>query len=271
MKESISMTEAQRYKELFQIYGKCVLVGCGCQFFQQFVGINTIMYYGPKIILATGITIPSIKDDATLGIVMNLPLAFMNAAGSTVAVFVIDKMGRRFVMLRCLPGVCGSCLLVALAMYLCNYTTGGAQTAGNVLALIALIVYLGFFSVGMSSTVWAVCAEIFPIHLIGSATALTTTMNWLANFAVSSSFLSLLEPKIGKVLAFVILGAFSAAAIAFVYFLVPETGGKPISENVKNIIGRDVPQGPNDALPTDSGKPRKITDESVPLLSQNDL
>lgn len=92
-------------------------MGCGLQFFQQFVGINTVMYYGPSIILATGISADGV-DPATLAILLNVPLAAMNAIGSTVAVFVLDKAGRRWVMLRGLPGILASCLVVSLAMYL---------------------------------------------------------------------------------------------------------------------------------------------------------
>ena len=49
--KSIQMTEWQRYKQLFTTYKRCLVVGCGLQFFQQFIGINTIMYYGPEIII----------------------------------------------------------------------------------------------------------------------------------------------------------------------------------------------------------------------------
>jgi len=103
------------------------------------------MYYGPKIIIATGIEMDEIESKEKLGIILNIPLALTNALGSAVAVLVIDKMGRRYIMLRTLPGVFLACITTSVSMYLCNYQTGTAQTVGNYVALVSLVVYLGFF------------------------------------------------------------------------------------------------------------------------------
>ena len=65
------------------------------------------MYYGPKIIIDTGITIPGLSLDE-VGIILNMPLAFMNAVGGVITIFYVDKKGRRFMMLRTLPGMIAS-------------------------------------------------------------------------------------------------------------------------------------------------------------------
>lgn len=101
--KQIEMSETQRIKELFTVYWKCLLVGCALQFFQQFCGINTVMYYGPKIILSTGLKIEGMSQER-MAIIFNIPLAAMNAIGSTIAILIIDSKGRRFIMLRTLPG-----------------------------------------------------------------------------------------------------------------------------------------------------------------------
>uniref|UniRef100_A0A7S3MZJ0 Major facilitator superfamily (MFS) profile domain-containing protein n=1 Tax=Strombidium inclinatum TaxID=197538 RepID=A0A7S3MZJ0_9SPIT len=196
------------------------------------------MYYGPDIIKETGIKVDGVDPDR-LSIILNIPLALVNAIGSTVAVFVIDKMGRRFIMLRTLPFTLIACLLVALSMYLTAFTSGDASIkTGNYLAMIALIMYLAFFSIGMSSTVWSVNTEIYPIHLIGSGSSLATATNWFSNFIVSTFFMSIMKNSdVGKVVAFALLGFFCLLAILFIYYLVPETGGRPINENIKNILG----------------------------------
>ena len=61
-KEFNNMTECQRYGELFTTYKKCVFISCMLQCLQQFLGINTIMYYGPQVIINTGLTIDGISD-----------------------------------------------------------------------------------------------------------------------------------------------------------------------------------------------------------------
>ena len=108
------------------------------------------------------------------------------------------------------------------------------------MALVSLILYLAFFSVGMSSTVWSVNTEIYPIHLIATGTALATSTNWLSNYIVSSTFLSIMQTDLGKVLAFIILAFFSLFAWIFIYYLLPETNGRPINVNVENVIKGNV-------------------------------
>jgi len=229
MQDQINMSECERLAQLFSTYGRCLIIGCGLQFFQQFIGINTIMYYGPDIIQETGISSDSI-DNETLLIILNVPLAFVNAIGSAVAVLLIEKMGRRFIMLRTLPFIVLSCMLVSLSMYLSNFgDSPSTQTFGNYLAMGSLILYLIFFSIGWSSTVWSVNTEIYPIHLVGSASSLATATNWFSNFLVSTFFLSIMKNSdTGKVIAFLLLGGFGLLAFAFVFLLLPETKGRAI-------------------------------------------
>ena len=69
--------------------------------------------------------------------------------------------------------------------------------------------------------------------------ALATATNWLSNFIVSTSFLTFMETKEGKVYTFLILAGFAVIAIIFVYYLVPETAGRRITKNIRLIIGEE--------------------------------
>ena len=100
--------------------------------------------------------------------------------------------------------------------------------------------YLISFSIGFSSTPWAVNSEIYPIHLIGTASAMATCTNWISNYAISSVFVSVLKLKEGKVIAFLPLAAFAGLAWLFIYFLLPETNGLTIQENLTNVMTRNI-------------------------------
>lgn len=191
------------------------------------------MYYGPEIIIDSGVTLDGVEDKERLGILLNIPLALTNAIGTTISIFIIDGLGRRYIMLRTLPGIVVSLLVVSLCMYLSIYSDDPDTKYGaRVCFMIALVTYLAFFSIGMSSTVWTVNSEIYPIHLVGTAVALATATNWLSNFAVASVFLSSMETDAGKVYTFDILAAFAILAWIFIFCLVPETANKKVSENV---------------------------------------
>lgn len=184
-----------------------------------------MMYYGPQIIIDSGITIDG-YDQEEMGILLNIPLAATNALGSVITIFVIDQLGRRYTMLRTLPFIFLTLCLISLSMYLSLYSDDPETVRnGHILFITSIILYLAFFSIGMSSTVWTVNSEIYPIHLVGTAVSLATATNWLSNFAVSSIFLTLMESDGGKVYTFLILAGFALAAFIFIYCLLPETAG----------------------------------------------
>ena len=80
----------------------------------------------------------------------------------------------------------------------------------------------------MSSTPWTVNAEIYPLHVIGTANSLSTTTNWTTNFVVATVFLIMLNTKLGSVLSFIVLAFFAMCAWIFIYYLLPETAGKTV-------------------------------------------
>ena len=79
------------------------------------------MYHGPNIILATGITVHGFRDKEQMGITLNLPMAFVNFIGTLIAVGYIDNKGRRFLILKTLPGIIVTLILISGCMYLTNY------------------------------------------------------------------------------------------------------------------------------------------------------
>jgi len=86
------------------------------------------MYYGPNIILGSGIKVGNLDPaEPRTGIILNIPLAFMNAVGSVITMVFIDKLGRRFIMIRLIPGIVLSLILVSYSMYLSKYEEVGSS------------------------------------------------------------------------------------------------------------------------------------------------
>ena len=182
-----------------------------------------------------------IEDKAMIGIMLNMVLAMVNAIGSTLACFTIDNLGRRYVILRCVPIVLVALIIVSCSMGINTYSEDEDEKfKGHVFFFTGVILYLAFYAIGFFSTPWAINAEIFPVHLIGTAVSIGSAANWIMSFFVGSIFLTVMDSDSGKVYAFLILAAFCVLAWVFTYFFVPETAGKPIEENIYNIIGEDL-------------------------------
>ena len=193
------------------------------------------MYYGPKILLTAGIHFPSMSDDKA-AILLNIVLSVVNAAGSLYACHIIDKTGRRWLMLRSLPFACVFWLVVAFGMFLKGYTT--YETIGLYTAFTGIVFYLIAFSIGMSSTPWTVNTEIYPIHIIGSGASWSTFTNWFTNFLVATFFPILLDSgNFGSVMCFIILASMAVLAWIFIYNLLPETANKEILQILTDILG----------------------------------
>ena len=130
-------------------------------------------------------------------------------------------------MLRCLPLLAVCMCGLSFGMYLIYYK---GSDLGSIVSVVSLMAYLACFSPGMGPQPWTVNSEIYPLHLRGAANGISTTANWVANYAVSSVFLTSTEQPIGKVLSYIAIALFCLMAFAFIYTLLPETKGKTLNE-----------------------------------------
>ena len=196
------------------------------QVWQQLCGINTALYYGPNIIEDAGFGGggSGVEHDREV-LLYSLPLSGINFVATIATLFVIDKLGRRYIMLRSLP-------FIAIFMWLLALSFGLIHMAevswARWMALFSLCLYLAAFAIGMGSTPWTVNAEIYPLPLRATANAFATTANWLSNYAVTAVFLTAVGSPLGTVLTYAIIGCFAMAAWVFIYFLLPETKGKSL-------------------------------------------
>jgi sugar porter (SP) family MFS transporter len=195
-----------------------LLVGIGLAVFQQVTGINTIIYYAPQIFEAAGFGTATTALAATMGI------GVVNVLATLVAIGLVDRWGRRPLLLAGLAGMIVSLLALGVASH--EGTTAGWLGATTV-ACIGL--YIVCFAFSLGPIVWLMISEIFPTRIRARAASVSTAANWLANFVVSLTF-PLLRVSLGSALTFGLYALFGVVAVAFVVQRVPETRGKTLEE-----------------------------------------
>ena len=207
------------------------------------------MYYGPLIMQKSGITISGLSTDES-GLVLNIPLAFSNFFGTMICVFLIERLGRRAILLITLPIMCVCWVTAAVGMiFVGERSSETAQTVGGYTVVIAIYFFVFVFAIGLSSTPWAINSEVFPLHVIGTASSLGATMNWVANALVAEVFKLITEISLSAtVILYIGMGCIAVGTFFFVYCLVPETAGKPISDILDSLLKQGYKEKEHDLL-----------------------
>jgi sugar porter (SP) family MFS transporter len=193
-----------------------LLVGLGLGIFQQLIGINTVIYYAPTILQFSGF------KSATVSILATMGVGAVNVAMTVVAVRLIDRVGRR-------PLLLGGLIPMALSLVAIGVAFDLRSGPVRWIAIASLIVYVGSFAVSWGWGFWLLNAELYPLEVRGRGTGLVVMVQWVANLAVSLTFLLLIH-AVGKPATFWLYAALCAAAIVFTAFYVPETKGKTLEE-----------------------------------------
>ncbi|OXM16107.1 sugar porter family MFS transporter [Paenibacillus herberti] len=215
MKESFKNEGTGSYKMLFKPgLRMALLVGVGLSALQQLSGINAVMYYAPEIFKQTGL-----GADASL--VQTILVGAVNFAFTILALWLIDKVGRKILLL-----VGTSVMTVALGIIAYAFQTD--MTSGPII-LIAILVYVAAFAVSLGAVLWVVLSEIFPSEIRGKAVAIGTMIHWMFDYAVSQSFPPLLQTT-GPAFVFGMFGVMTAVAFLFTLRLLPETKGLSLEQ-----------------------------------------
>ncbi|XP_047180478.1 inositol transporter 1-like isoform X1 [Vigna umbellata] len=194
------------------------LVGAGLQAFQQFIGINTVMYYSPTIVQMAGFR------SNELALLLSLLVAAMNAAGTILGIYLIDHAGRKKLALCSLGGVFASLIILSV-----SFLNQSSKEHYGWLAVLGLVLYIAFFAPGMGPVPWTMNSEIYPEEYRGICGGMSATVCWVSNLIVSQSFLSVAD-GIGTGSTFLILAAITVLAFVFVVLHVPETKGLTFDE-----------------------------------------
>jgi sugar porter (SP) family MFS transporter len=194
-----------------------LIVGIGLAMFQQVTGINTVIYFAPQIFQAAGLSSASVSILATAGV------GAVNVLLTIVSMWLIDRAGRRALLLWSLGGMAATLMILAGGFAL---GTSGALAWITVLSVAA---YVAFFAVGLGPVFWLLIAEIFPLAVRGRAMSLATISNWGFNLVVTVTFLGLID-LFGRTGTFLLYGVLTLVAVAFTAALVPETKGRSLEE-----------------------------------------
>lgn len=202
---------------------RSLIIACGLQAIQQFVGFNALMYFSSSIFEMVGF------KNSTL---VSCFIAGTNFLTTIVALVIIDKVGRRRILLYSIP-------LLLLSQVSCALAFGNidvdvethaisSPNTWRYLLLASLILFVTFYSIGLGNVPWQQ-SELFPQKVRGLGSSLSTATNWFGSMLVSFCFLSLMD-SISPTLTFLLFSFNTALSFIFVYFLYPELSGLQLEE-----------------------------------------
>ena len=205
--------------EKLMTYGwMCIFVGIMLSVFQQVVGINAVLYYAPRTFGDMGM-----QDPMMITVIMG----FINIMFTLVAIFTVEKLGRK-------P------LLITGSIGMAIGALGVAATFGHegleAITCVSLMLYAACFMFSWGPICWVLIAEIFPNTIRGKAVAIAVAFQWIFNFIVSSSFVPMFNMHLtegddfGHWFTYGLYGILCIVAAIFVWKLVPETKRRTLEE-----------------------------------------
>jgi MFS transporter, SP family, galactose:H+ symporter len=204
-----------------------LVIGLGLAVFQQITGINTVIYYAPTIIQSAGIPSASGAILATAGV------GVVNVFMTVVSMWLIDRVGRRPLLLT---GIVG--MILSLALLGLNFRLASAHSQVAWVAIVIIMLYVASFAISLGPIFWLLISEIYPLRIRGLAEGTAATTCWSANLLVSLTFLTLLQ-ALGATWTFWMYAALALVAWIFCYILVPETKGRSLEE-IENDLRKRV-------------------------------
>ncbi|UPK96511.1 hypothetical protein LCI18_007446 [Fusarium solani-melongenae] len=196
------------------------LVGAGIMFFQQFIGINALIYYSPTLFGTMGL-------DLNMQLIMSGVLNIIQLVGVFTSLWTLDRFGRKTILLigSVLTVIPLVIIAVTVGLFSDSWPTHRAE---GWISVAFLLFYMLVFGGSWAPIPWAVPAEVFPSSLRAKGVAISTCSNWINNFIIG-----LITPPLVQATgfgAYIFFAFFGLLSFAFVWFFVPETRGKTLEE-----------------------------------------
>ena len=225
IEQTLKNQEEAKYAELFLPKIRPLLfIGIILAVFQQITGINTIMYYAPKIFANVG-------QSNDIALLQTIAIGATNVFFTLLAMSLIDRFGRKLLILVGSGGM--MLMLMGLsALYFLKLTSG-------VLVLVFIIGYIAFFSASLGPAVWVIIAELFPNRLRSKGMSIAVMSLWMACILVTITFPMMLERLSGGI-TFLIFALICLANLLYIWKYVPETKGKTLEELEKQFENSSI-------------------------------
>jgi MFS transporter, SP family, arabinose:H+ symporter len=210
-----------------------MLIALGLAFFQQITGINAIFYYLPTIFAQAG---GGVSDAFRQAVIVGL----VNVVMTVVAIWLIDRLGRKPLLVIGVAGMALSLLTIAWAFSVEPHSPALAGTAPIMNARLVLIAIIGFvasFAISLGPVMWVLLSEIFPNEYRGVAISVAGFWNALVSASVTFVFPWELS-TLGPAGTFLVYGLFASAALLFVLVFVRETKGRTLEELEGELLSR---------------------------------
>lgn len=228
--EADKLTNSSAFRDLFQRPNyKPLLISLGLMLFQQFSGINAVIFYTVTIFQQAGSTI----DENLCTIIVGA----VNFLSTFVATVLIDRLGRK--VLLYISNVLMIITLMTLGTFFyLRHMQVDVQDFGW-LPLVSFVLFVIGFSLGFGPIPWLMMGEILPAKVRGSAASVVTGFNWACTFLVTKTFVDITE-VIGSYGAFWLFGSVCVVGMVFIKLCVPETQGQSLEDIEKKMTNMKV-------------------------------
>lgn len=211
---------------------RALAIACLLQGLQQLCGFNSLMYFSATIFSIMGFESPTLTS---------LIVAITNFVFTLIALGLIDRIGRRRILLYSIPFMALGLLLAAAGFsYLslepspatrdedATAPAGEGEARSAVVVLVSIMIYVASYALGLGNVPW-MQSELFPLSVRSVGSGVATATNWAANFAVGLTFLPLMD-ALSPSWTFVLYAAVCAVGYGFVWRIYPETAGLSLEE-----------------------------------------
>ncbi|KAF6149756.1 hypothetical protein GIB67_017489 [Kingdonia uniflora] len=200
-----------------------LIAAIGIHFFQQATGIDAVVLYSPRIFKKAGIK----KKSSLLG--ATVAVGFVKTCFILVATFLLDKVGRRPLLLTSVGGMIISLIGLAFGLTIVDHNPNKTVLWAIILSITMILAYVALFSIGMGPITWVYSSEIFPLRLRAQGCSMGVAVNRVTSGVISMTFISLTDAiTIGG--AFFLFTGVAVVAWVFFYTLLPETQGRNLED-----------------------------------------